>query len=60
MNLSRSIGDSEYKVDKKLKPQEQILSKIPDVKIENWSKDINFIVFACDGIWDCKNKPRSL
>ena len=25
----------------------------PDVVEENLTKDINFLVIACDGIWDC-------
>ena len=58
LNLSRGLGDSEYKVDKKLKPEEQILSNFPDIKIENFSKDIDFIVIACDGIWDCKTNQE--
>ena len=58
LNLSRGIGDSEYKVDKKLKPEEQMISNFPDVKIENFSGDIDFAVIACDGIWDCKTNQE--
>ena len=58
LNLSRGIGDSEYKGDKKLKPEEQMISNFPDVKIENLSGDIDFIVIACDGIWDCKTNQE--
>ena len=53
LNISRGIGDSEYKMDKRLKPEEQIISNIPDVKIENFNDDIDFVIIACDGIWDC-------
>ena len=58
MILSKGIWDSEYKVDKKLKREEQILSNMSDVKIENLSKDIDFIVLACDGILDCKTNQE--
>ena len=58
LNLSRGIGDSEYKGDKKLKPEEQMITNFPDVKIENLSGDIDFIVIACDGIWDCKTNQE--
>ena len=58
LNLSRGIGDSEYKVDKKLKAEEQIISNFPDVKTENLSGDIDFVVIACDGIWDCKTNQE--
>ena len=58
LNISRGIGDSEYKMNKKLKPEEQIISNFPDVKIENLSNDIDFVVIACDGIWDCKTNQE--
>ena len=58
LNLSRGLGDSEYKMDKKLKPSEQILSNFPEIKVDNYSKDIDFIVLACDGIWDCKSNQE--
>ena len=58
LNISRGIGDSEYKVNKKLKPEDQIISNFPDVKIENLSDDIDFVVIACDGIWDCKTNQE--
>lgn len=53
MNLSRSLGDLEYKQNKKLKPEEQMITANPDIVEEELTKDINFIVIACDGIWDC-------
>ena len=43
----------EYKQNKKLPPEEQMITAYPEVKIENITNDINFIVMACDGIWDC-------
>jgi protein phosphatase 1G len=58
LNLSRGLGDTEYKMDKKLKNDQQILSNMPDIKIENVTKDIDFIVLACDGIWDCKTNQE--
>ena len=58
LNLSRGLGDTEYKMDKKLKNDEQILSNKPDVKVENLTGDIDFIVLACDGIWDCRTNQE--
>ena len=43
----------EYKQNKKLPPEEQMITAYPDLTIENITSDINFIVIACDGIWDC-------
>ena len=56
--LSRSIGDLEYKKNKKLKNEEQIISNFPDIKIENNISDLDLIVLASDGIWDCKSSQE--
>jgi serine/threonine protein phosphatase PrpC len=53
LNLSRSLGDLEYKQNKKLPQEEQMITANPDIVEEDLTKDINFIVIACDGIWDC-------
>lgn len=34
INLTRGLGDSEYKMDPNLKPQDQILSAFPDIRSE--------------------------
>jgi protein phosphatase 2C family protein 2/3 len=51
--LSRSIGDFEYKSNPILKPKDHIVSAYPDVSIEKLAPECEFIVVACDGIWDC-------
>jgi len=53
LNLSRSLGDLEYKQNKKIKPEEQMITAYPEVIEETISPDTDFIVIACDGIWDC-------
>jgi len=53
LNLSRSLGDLEYKQNKKLSAEDQMITAYPDVVVESLTSDINFIVLACDGIWDC-------
>lgn len=53
LNLSRAIGDLEYKKNPKLKPQEQLISAMPDVKVINMeSGDDVFILMGCDGVWE--------
>lgn len=52
LNLSRAIGDHGYKTNGALKPEEQMISALPDIKkIELTDKD-EFMVLACDGIWN--------
>lgn len=53
INLSRGLGDSEYKLDPRFSPKDQIVSAFPDVAIEELTDDCEFAVVACDGIWDC-------
>jgi serine/threonine protein phosphatase PrpC len=53
LNLSRSIGDLEYKMNKRLKPEQQMITANPEITKIN-RKDMDFIVIACDGVWDCK------
>ena len=57
LNLTRGFGDLEYKQNKDLSPEEQMITANPDIKIEDFDKDIDFVIIGCDGIWDClKNK----
>uniref|UniRef100_A0A8C1CAY3 Protein phosphatase 1G n=2 Tax=Cyprinus carpio TaxID=7962 RepID=A0A8C1CAY3_CYPCA len=52
LNLSRAIGDHFYKRNKTLPPEEQMISSLPDVKVLTLSEDHEFMVIACDGIWN--------
>lgn len=51
--LSRSIGDFEYKGNSILKAEDQIITAFPDITVEKITNDTEFIICACDGIWDC-------
>ncbi|KAA8907835.1 phosphatase 2C-domain-containing protein [Sphaerosporella brunnea] len=53
--LSRAIGDFEFKKSAKLPPEQQIVTAYPDVVVHDISEDDEFIVVACDGIWDCQS-----
>jgi protein phosphatase 1G len=39
LNLSRALGDLEYKRDDKLKSHEQLIIAVPDVKVEVLTKN---------------------
>ena len=41
-----------------MKPEQQIISAFPDIKIETLGDDCDFAVLACDGIWDCKTNQE--
>jgi serine/threonine protein phosphatase PrpC len=51
LNLSRSLGDLEYKRGQ-LEPQDQIISGYPEVRSATIGGDDHFVVLACDGVWD--------
>nr|KAF6329199.1 protein phosphatase, Mg2+/Mn2+ dependent 1G [Pipistrellus kuhlii] len=52
LNLSRAIGDHFYKRNKNLPPEEQMISALPDIKMLTLTDDHEFMVIACDGIWN--------
>lgn len=59
LNLSRAIGDQDYKRDKTLPPERQIITCVPDIKIEKINEETDeFVVLACDGIWDCMSNQQ--
>jgi len=53
--LSRAIGDFEFKKSADLPPEQQIVTAFPDVVVHEISDDDEFLVVACDGIWDCQS-----
>jgi protein phosphatase 1G len=58
LNLSRAIGDMEFKQNKFLTPDKQILTANPDINIVELCDDDDFLVLACDGIWDCMSNQQ--
>ena len=52
LNLSRSIGDLEYKKNTSIPAKDQMITAFPEVKIETLGPNDKFIVLACDGVWD--------
>ncbi|MBA0594329.1 hypothetical protein Gorai_011238 [Gossypium raimondii] len=53
LNLSRAIGDMEFKQNKLLPAEKQTVSANPDINTVELCDDDDFLVLACDGIWDC-------
>ena len=50
--LSRALGDFAFKNSHELPPQEQIVTACPDVVEQRIHAGWQFVVLACDGIWD--------
>ncbi|EGU82872.1 protein phosphatase [Fusarium oxysporum f. sp. raphani 54005] len=53
--LSRAIGDFEFKKSAELSPENQIVTAYPDVEQHDLTDEDEFLVIACDGIWDCQS-----
>jgi len=53
--LSRAIGDFEFKKSADLPPENQIVTAFPDVEEHDITEEDEFLVIACDGIWDCQS-----
>ncbi|CAE7249263.1 ptc2 [Symbiodinium pilosum] len=54
LNLSRSIGDLEYKKQPALGHERQMICSTPDIVKMALNKEDDFIALACDGVWDVK------
>eukprot|EP01136_Pigoraptor_vietnamica_P041030 Opistho-1_new@13527 len=50
--LSRAIGDFEFKTNPAMSAQDQIVTVFPEVITKPLTEREEFIVLACDGIWD--------
>jgi serine/threonine protein phosphatase PrpC len=59
LNLSRSLGDLEYKSDPKIKMADQMITAMPEVRKEKID-DACFLIIACDGIWDCLTSSEAV
>lgn len=60
LNLSRSIGDLKYKQIPGISPPQQMITAEPDVKEVVLKPDDEFIILACDGIWDCLTNEEAV
>mmetsp|Transcript_27925 Transcript_27925/g.61107 ORF Transcript_27925/g.61107 Transcript_27925/m.61107 type:complete len:362 (-) Transcript_27925:1228-2313(-) len=58
LNLSRAIGDLKYKSIKNLPAKDQIITAEPDVITHERSAEDEFVVLACDGVWDCMTNQQ--
>ncbi|KAK7690087.1 hypothetical protein QCA50_006733 [Cerrena zonata] len=51
--LARALGDFEYKKNATLAPEAQIITCNPEITEHPITEEDEFLVLACDGIWDC-------
>jgi serine/threonine protein phosphatase PrpC len=52
LNLTRAIGDLEFKRNSNLSPEDQIITSFPEVSTFPLSEAVDFLIIGCDGIWE--------
>jgi len=58
--VARALGDFAFKQKPILKPEGQAVTCIPDfIELDRTPED-QYIVIACDGIWDCKSNDETV
>lgn len=50
--LSRALGDFVFKRNDKKDARDQIVTAFPDIQSRSLTDELEFVVIACDGIWD--------
>lgn len=58
LNLSRALGDLRHKTRADLRPEQQAVAATPDVHIEGREGGDEFVVIACDGVWDVRTNTQ--
>jgi len=58
--LSRAMGDFEYKNNTLLKAKDQAVTVNPEIRCVPITSDTEFILLACDGIWDVKSSQQAI
>ncbi|XP_054783697.1 probable protein phosphatase 2C 21 isoform X2 [Prosopis cineraria] len=58
LNLTSAIGDIEFKENKLLPADKQMVTADPELTYVELCNDDEFLVIACDGIWDCMSSQH--
>lgn len=52
LNLSRALGDLEYKKNPAIGVDQQLIIAVPDIVVYNLTEKTDFILLGCDGVWE--------
>jgi len=53
LSLARALGDFDYKKNANVAVEEQIITANPEIIEHKITDEDEFLIIACDGIWDC-------
>ncbi len=56
--INPPLGDLKYKGNTALHPRDQMITAEPDITRIEIVDDDEFLVVACDGVWDCKTNQE--
>ena len=52
------MGDFPFKGNADLPAEKQMVSPEPDILVIDRNEKDNYLIFACDGIWDAITEPQ--
>lgn len=58
--LSRALGDFNFKNNSRLAPEQQVVTANPDIVEHTLDDSDEFVILACDGIWDCMTSQQAV
>jgi len=58
--VSRALGDFAYKTRDDLPPEAQAVTANPEIKVEARTEADEFVILACDGIWDVMSSQEAV
>ncbi len=56
--VSRALGDFPFKCNDSLPPEKQMVSPEPQILVIDRAEKDEYLMFACDGIWDAIPEPQ--
>ncbi|EGD76617.1 hypothetical protein PTSG_07731 [Salpingoeca rosetta] len=60
LNLSRALGDWRYKRSRAVSHEDQAVSYVPDFQTRDIKDDDEFLIVACDGIWNTMESQEAV
>jgi len=60
LNLSRAFGDHQYKDNSALELKDQMITAYPDIRHYDVTDEDEFILLACDGIWNVMTNQEAV
>jgi protein phosphatase 2C family protein 2/3 len=50
--VARAVGDARFKSNTQIPLKDQAVTAFPEIRVQQWGEDVEFIIIACDGVWD--------